>query len=205
MADPLDLSAYAQPLKLKYSFDELQLVSDVSIDGTIALTGATNHAYSNNATVSSILRFGDLQARVSIHFSQQTWTGVWSDERIGNNTIAQYDFVNYPVLLVNKNAIKERWLIKFTSTTTFEVIGEHLGIIANGDTSTDLAPINPNTSEPYFTLLAAGWGTGWSTGYSLRKNTEACAAPFRLARTVLSGGQATGEDNIVIYKRGDTQ
>jgi hypothetical protein len=204
MADPLDLSAYVEPLTARYRIEDMALVNEAQINGQLSLVGAIGRAYDPADTwVSSALIFGDLGSRVHHLFSQASWTGAWSDERIGSNTTAQYNDLLYPLQVNNKNAIRERWALIFTSPTTFNVVGEVSGQIATGNTSTDCAPINPITGEPYFTVLAAGWGSGWATNNVLRFNTDAAHAPVWIARTTISGTATQEDDSFKLQIRGD--
>ena len=82
-------------------------------------------------------------------------------------------------------------------------MGQNVGIIGTGNTTTLLEPLNPNTGQPYFTLDQNGWGTGWSAGNVLRFNTEGCLAPLWLARTVLSGLGTVDDDSVTAQIRGD--
>lgn len=77
----------------------------------------------------------------------------------------------YPITATNRGALTERWVVRMTNSTSFEVIGENVGVIATGNTSADCAPNNPATGVPYFRLPALGWGNGWATGNVLRFNT----------------------------------
>lgn len=187
-ADPLDLSTYTLPVVITDRIEDIVLCSDVQITGEIALSRPLTHDYTAGDTfVSSALVFGDLQSRPAVFFSQETWTGVWDDERIGNNTTAQYNDVLYPVEVENDDAITERWALIFTSTTGFNVVGEVSGLIATGTTGTDTAPVNPVTGSPYFILRKEGWGAGWSSGNVVRFNTIGALAPVWFVRTTLPG------------------
>jgi hypothetical protein len=204
MASPLDLSAYTQPLIARHRVEDMALVNEAQINGQISLVGGISRAYDPADTwVSSALIFGDLGSRVHHQFSQATWTNVWSDERIGNPTTAQYNDLLYPIQVDNKNSIRERWAIIFTSSTSFNIVGEVSGVIGTGNTSTDCAPINPTTGEPYFIVLAAGWGSGWATNNVLRFNTDAAHAPIWVARTTISGAATHNDDSFKIEARGD--
>lgn len=204
MADPLDLSAYTQPLIARYRIEDMALVNEAQINGQLSLVGAISRAYDPVDTwVSSALIFGDIGTRVHHQFSQATWTGEWSDERIGSSTTAQYNDLLYPIQVDNQNAIRERWAIIFTGSTTFNVVGETSGQIATGNTGTDCAPINPVTGEPYFTIIASGWGSGWATNNTLRFNTDAAHAPIWIARTTVSGTPTTEDDSFKLQIRGD--
>ncbi len=202
MAADLDLTGYAQPLQARHRVEDMVLLSDVQINGDIALTAPLTHDYTTNSLISSALLFGDLQAYVTTLFDQQTWTGEWSDALIGSQANAEYDDLNHPVEVLNESAVKERWRVHFTTSTAFQVYGENLGLIATGDTSTDLAPFNPITGDPYFVLRAAGWGSGWAAGNQLRFNTEAGSAPIWIARTILAGATLEG-DSFDLAVRGD--
>ena len=57
----------------------------------------------------------------------------------------------------NAGALTERFALRFTNSTTFECIGEHLGFIGSGTINADFAPINPVGAAPYFTLRALGF------------------------------------------------
>lgn len=71
----------------------------------------------------------------------------------------------------------DEWLIKFSSQTTFDVVSRDRGLIASGNTTTDLMPINPNHGTPYFTLRKGGWSTGWATGNVVRFSTSLSSGP----------------------------
>lgn len=199
----LDLSGYTQPIRVRHRIEDMALLTDVQINGQISLSAPTNHAYPLGSYVSCALLCGDMGARVTSLFDQATWSGVWSDERIGADATATYNDLDYPVEVRNDGAVTERWRINFTSATAFQVIGENLGVIATGDTSTDLSPVNTLTGQPYFTLRAAGWGLGWAAGNQLRFNTIGANAPIWIARTILAGATLDG-DSFDVEMRGDT-
>ncbi len=201
----LDLSGVSQPLKIVDRIEDMAVVTDVQINGVIALSQPLTHDYPLNGTlVSNAVIYGTLYARASIPFDQQTWTNVWSDVLIGQSTSAQFNHVQYPIELNNRSAITERWLLLFTSSSTFNVIGEHVGQILTGQSiGADCAPLNPNTNQPYFTLPAAGFGSGWSSGNVIRFNTFGANVPVWIIEAV-GQGPATSTDFVFCLEvRGD--
>jgi hypothetical protein len=201
---PLNLAGLVEPLHALHHVEDTGLISDTQINGVLTLTRPLTHDYpAQQSRVSSALIIGDLQARAHTLFAQQTWTGEWKDSRIGANTTAQYNETVYPLALSNRGAIEERWALIFTNTNEFRVIGESVGQIAIGNTAADLAPTNPETHAPYFTLHAAGWGSGWAAGNVLRFSTAAANFPIWVARTVLQGPATQTKDSFQIQIRGD--
>ncbi|MFC7459798.1 hypothetical protein [Hydrogenophaga defluvii] len=206
MAADLDLTGYTQPLTARHRIEEMQLLSDVQINGTLGLTAALSREFPMGSLVSSALLFGDMQASVPVLFDLATFT-TWSDTP-GSGATAQYNDVDYPIEVLNNGAQTDRWRIHFltgnpsSGTANFQVISENLGVIATGNTGTDCAPVNLLTGEPYFVIRADGWGLGWSVGNQLRFNTQAAAAPIWVARTVLPGATLAG-DSVSISLRGD--
>lgn len=200
-----DLSGISQPLTITDRIEDMVLVTDVQITGKLTLSQPITHDFIAPETlVANAVIYGDLYAHTSIPFDQQTWTGVWSDQLIGSSVTAQYNNVQYPIVVDNASCIEERWAMIFTSATTVDVVGEHVGeIISNAPISSDIAPINPNTLQPYFTIPFAGWGAGWSSGNVLRFNTSAANAPLWIIQSVAQG-QATGSDyGFCVEFRGD--
>jgi len=201
---PLDLSGYRQPLRAEHRVEDMALVSDTQINGVLTLTRPLTHAYpANESRVSSALIIGDLQARSHTLFSQQTWDGNWSNERIGGNTTAQYNAAVYPIDVSNRGAIEERWALIFSNTNEFRVVGESVGQIAIGNTAAGCSPTNPGTGAAYFVIKAGGWGAGWAAGNVLRFNTAAANYPVWIARTVLQGPSSSTADSFSIQIRGD--
>lgn len=141
-----------------------------------------------------------MNARVTNVFDLGAFT-VWSDAP-GSGATAQYNDIDYPIEVLNNGAVGERWRINFTTTTSFQVIGENLGVITTGTTAADCSPSNGLTGLPYFVIRAAGWGTGWSAGNQLRFNTIGAAAPIWIARTILPGATLEG-DSFSMQLRGD--
>lgn len=202
MAADLSLVGYTPPIKAYHRIEETVLLSDVQINGVVSLTAPLLRDFPLGSLLSGALLYGDLQARVTNVFDHQTWTGVWQGTVIGSGATAQYNDIDYPIEVLNNGAVTERWRIHFLTTTSLQVIGENLGVIATGTTGADLQPINPLTGLPYWTLRAAGWGSGWAAGNQLRFDTVAAAPPTWLARTVLPGAALTG-DSFDAQLRGD--
>ncbi len=204
MADPLDLTAYTQPLVAAHRIEDMVLISEAQINGLIRTVGPLTHSYPANTTqVSSALIFGDLAARVVRSYTQKTWDNVWRDARSGDDTTAKYNDLLYPVQLTNKGSVAQRWAIVFTSSTAFNVVSENMGVIATGTTGSDVAIIDPFTGAYYFRLDYRGWGTGWATGNVLRFDTSAANAPMWLARTTMQGAVEEPTDQFVTQIRGD--
>ncbi len=196
--------AAAAPLSLAHRISDQAVVSDVQIDGKLRVTRQLTHDFPALETyVSSAMIFGDMAARWTGLFEQETWTGEWSDSLIGDAPTASYDSVTYPLVVTNRGTLQERWAIIFTSATSFKVVGEHVGQIAIGDTTNALAPVNPQTGQPYFSISELGWGAGWSTGNVLRFNTIAANHPSWLARCTQQGPATNPDDSFCIGIRGD--
>jgi hypothetical protein len=189
-----------QPLIARNRVEDMSLVTDVQINGQITLAAPLSRAYDVNSFVSSALMFGDMNGRVTGVYDLGAFSS-WSDIP-GSGAAAQYNNIDYPIEVLNNGAVTERWRINFTNTTTFQVIGENLGVIATGTTSADCSPTNQLTGQPYFVIRAAGWGAGWAAGNQLRFNTISAAAPIWIARTVLPGATLEG-DSFSMQMRGD--
>ena len=203
-SDPLDLSAYQQPLQAEMRIEHLSLLTDVQINGQITLQyGLPADFPAADTRVSAALLVGDLGARVANLFTQRTWTNVWSNQRIGDDSVGKYNDVLSPLVVTNRSAITERWAVIFTSTTAFQVLGEEVGVIATGTIAADTAPINPQTGEPYFVIYAAGWGGGWVANNVVRFNTVSASAPVWIARSIEGGPVTAAVDEGRVELRGD--
>ena len=199
-----NVTGYSQPVTVESRIEDMVMVKEAQINGSLTLLRPLSHDYSaNESWVSSALIIGDMRSRIPLFFDQATWTGAWSDTLIGSSATASYNSVLYPPEVTNSGAITERWALIFTNTTTFNVVGEHVGQIMTGTTSADLAPINPATGTPYFTIQSEGWGSGWVAGNVFRLNTVGALAPVWIARTIKQGDSTAANDAFSVLIRGD--
>ncbi|WP_347252836.1 hypothetical protein [Dokdonella sp.] len=199
----IDVTGIAQPVTVEHRIEDMAQVSDVQVSGRLAFTRQITHDYPTGSNISSALVSGDLRAYVSRLFDQATWNGAFTDALVGNAATATFNDVLAPITVTNAGAITERWAIQFTNTTAFQVIGEHVGVIATGTTANDLAPTNPATGKPYFTLRALGWGSGWAAGNVLRFNTIGALFPIWVVRTIQQGPETVTRDAFTLLVRGD--
>lgn len=199
-----NLSPYTLPFKALHRVEDLLTIGDADISGVIKFTSKLTHNFDADETyVSTALLHGDLFSRVENYFEQVSWNSVWSDTSNNTALSAQYNDVLHPIVVTNRGAITERWAIIFNNATQFRVVGEFSGQIAEGDINTLMAPNNPATGAPYFTIPVAGWGLGWAAGNVLRFNTKACGAPLWVARTILQGPYTFQSDRFEIAYRGN--
>ena len=196
-----DMSSYTAPLTAKYRIMDIALVIETDISGRVTLSTPITHDYSTAAVFSSMLLAGDMQARAFNVFGQKSWSGVWSDSLIGDATTSQLQVTNNPIVVTNRDAIEERWALVFTSATAFNIIGQTVGQIGTGTTSTLTAPINPMTGYPYFSIPAAAWGTGWSANNVVRINTAAAKYPVWIGNAIQQhqGSSADNYDFTIGY------
>lgn len=192
-----------------HRIEHMSLITDVQLNGSITLQTASAHDFPAGATVSSALLFGDLQSNVTNQFTQRTWNSSnpnWGTAPDSSGTTsAQYNSVAYPIEVANHGAVEEKWALIFSDTSNFSIVSESRGVIGSGNISTDCAPINPETTTPYFTVRKDGWGSGWATANVLRFDTLGALAPFWIARTVVPGQGTTSSDSFTLSPRGDSQ
>lgn len=198
-----DVSSYSQPVKIEHRIEDMIKVTDVGIDGTLKLARPLTHDYPQGAAVSSALIIGDMRARVSVLFDQGSWTSVWADSVIGDVATGTYDDIHYPIEVTNAGTFTERWALVFTNATSFYVMGEHLGVIGSGNTTTDFSVKNPVSNTPYFTIRAAGYGNGFSAGNVIRFNTIGAMAPVWEALTCQVGELSGVEFKPTVQIRGN--
>lgn len=204
MSATLNLTGFTAPYVIKHTIADLARLVAVDINGTLTLNKALSHAFPKDTSrVSSLLYAGTLQARISNLFAQATWTSVWQDTVIGTPPLCQYNDAQYPLVVTNEGAYPDRFLVQFTSSTAFRVIGENLGIIGVGDTTQDCSPINSLTSQPYFTIDYRGWGSGWSVGNCLRFNLVGACYPVDLIRAVQPSEPTGADDSIELLLVGN--
>jgi len=204
----MDLSSYTQPIVAVHTRADMVLCVDAQITGQISWNRPLTNAYpAASSYVSSALIAGDLQAQYSNLFTQVTWNlhpaTLWEDVVQGTNTTAAFDDVTYPIEVIDRDCITQRWALIFTSATAFNIVGEHKGVIATGNTSTNVAPINGATGNPYFVINHLGFGGGWSTGNAIRFNTTGAGKPIWFARTTLAGAAVSTEDKFSTQLRWD--
>jgi len=202
-ANPLDLTGYTEPLTAEHRIEDRVVIVNIQSDGTLELNAPLQHDYTNtDSLASAILHQGDLKARVSLLFDQETWTGIFSDSLIGDVVPAEYNDVQYPISVANESAVDDRWAVVFTSSSSFECYSETRGLIGYGSTLSDFSPMNAQNGLPFFTIYADGWGSGWSAGNVMRFNTKAGNAPVWAIRVVRPGFSAVDSDGAKIQIRG---
>lgn len=203
-ADPLNLSAYTLPAIVRDRIEFATQCADVQITGEIGLLAPLPRAFPSGSMVSAAIAYGDMQGRVTNIFDQATYSaGVWSDTLSGSPAAGTYNTVVYPFAVANESAIDERWAIRFLTSTNVEVIGETVGVILTASISSEIAPINPVSGAPYFTIAAAGWGSGWASNNVLRFNTVSATKPVWAARTIRPGEITEPTDEVRIQAYGN--
>lgn len=175
---------YTAPLTAKYRIMDIALVLETDISGRVTLSTPITHDYSTAAVLSSMLLAGDMQARAFNVFSQKSWTSIFSDTLIGDKATSQLQITNNPIVVTNRDAITERWALVFTSASAFKIIGETVGEIGAGSTTTTTSPLNPMTGYPYFTIPAAAWGIGWAANNVVRLNTDSAKYPVWIGNAI---------------------
>lgn len=199
-----NVAGYSQPVKVEHRIEDMSVVREVQINGEVTFTRPLTHNYPTGSYLSSALVAQDLASRVSVFFDQGSWNGTtWQDNLSGDPATGTYNDILSPMAVSNIGAVTERWCLRFTSSTGFQIIGEHIGVIGTGSINTLTAPLNPATNAAYFTLPILGWGIGWATGNVIRFNTVGAMFPIWVVRTTQQGVESVVNDSFTLLVRGD--
>ena len=208
-----DVSSMTMPVKVRHTVGDLRQITDAQITGQLTLARPLTHTYpAGESVVASCLIHGDRRARVSAVWDQATWNGTWSDSLVGSEATATLDTITHPIVVTNEGAETERWLLRWTSTTNVELIGERRGLVYSGPFTADIAPINPRTRDenglngaPYLHIPLAANGGGWSAGNVVRINTIGALADIWIARSIQQSDEplGDGEDGVELYALGN--
>lgn len=202
----------AMPITVRHTVADLRQITDAQITGELALSRPLTHDYPLGSVVASCLIHGDRRARVSAVWDQQTWDATWSDTRVGAEAVATLDTIAHPIEVTNEGAETERWVLRWTSTTNVELIGQRRGLVFSGPFTADIAPVNPRTRNPdgsggvpYLRIPVAANGGGWSTGNAVRINTVGALADIWIARSIQQSDAPSGDgaDGVEIYALGN--
>lgn len=207
------VAGLAQPLTVRHTVADLRMITDAQITGDLTLARPLSHTFpAGESVVASCLIHGDRRARVSAVWDQQTWNGTWSDSIVGNEATATLDTIAHPIVVTNEGAETERWILRWTSTTNVELIGQRRGLVYSGPFTANIAPINPRTREPdgtggvpYLVIPVAANGGGWSAGNIVRINTVGAIAPLWIARAIQQSDEPLddGADGCELYALGN--
>lgn len=205
----LDLSPYQMPLTAHTVQEEANRLMNTHITGKLVLQFPVSRDYAAGETfISSAVIGADggtLQVRATEPFAQRSFTNNWKDEIQGDPVLARLNVKDFPIDLTDDGAITGRWMLHFTSASGFSLYEENLGLVAYSDTVSDLAPVNPASGKPFFTLRAAAFGGGWQTGNVIRFNTEGTQVPVWVCRAVTpSAEKQTHKDGFMMCLRGNT-
>lgn len=201
-----DVTGYAQPVTVRHRIEDMAVVSEVNIDGQLRFTRPLTHDYPLGSYVSSAIMGAEigsnLSARVSLVFDQQTLGNTWADTLVGNAATGTFNHAQYPITTTNAGAVTERFAVRFLNSTTFELIGENLGVVGGGNTAEDFVLLDPVTNQPRLIIPALGWGLGWAAGNVLRINTVDAMLRAWALMTVLQGPATVPDDSWYLLARG---
>lgn len=108
-----------------------------------------------------------------------------------------YDETAYPLVLDNRGTVTDSFTITFTDATNFGCTGVEEGSLGSGLITSDFAPINPNTGQPYFTLDKNGWGGSWVNGDTVTFKTVAAGVAVWL-KEIVPAATAAESFNLMV-------
>jgi hypothetical protein len=160
----------------------------VGNQATIDLGSQLQNTYAAGSVCAMVIDLSDIKA------SAESWTET--------SAAGTYDEASNPLEFDAMGTVDDDFTLEFSDATNFTVTGLKEGNIGSGDISTDFAPTNPNTSTPYFTLRAAGWGGTWAAGDTITFTTHPAAAGIWI-KEIWAAGAAIGSNMVPIRLYGE--
>ena len=158
--------------KEKHTIASAPAVSGTQVTITITGTLANSYTVAGGARLASAIEYLDLECSVT------NWAIT------GSGT---YNNTSYPPETDNLGTVEQTWTLEWLTATTFSCTGDGVGALADGVTTGDYSPINPDTGKPYFILRSAGHGGTHIAGDTIVFQTHGAEAAFYLQLTGPAG------------------
>mgnify|MGYP000887730670 FL=1 len=100
--------------------------------------------------------------------------------------------------------VEQTWTLTFATSTTFNITGDLLGLVAAGNVSSPTAPNNPAYGVPYFTIDAAVFGGSFLAGDTVVFSTSPCAVPIWVKRVIPAGAGTVSNNKSSFYIDGES-
>lgn len=157
---------------------------------TIASPGLANAYNASNSSISSVYAAGDVKTNVSVP---------------AKTSAAGTINAGAPILGDNLGTVEQDWTVTFTTATAFTIVGDQLGSVGSGNTTSDATPGNPLASgKPYFTLPAGFWGGTWAPGDTVTFTTNPAAVPIWYRHNVPAGAAVVSGNRVIIGIDGES-
>lgn len=121
------------------------------------------------------------------------------------STGGTYNHTANPIQFDGRSAIYQQWTLTFTSATAFNLVGDTLGAVGSGNITSNLAPVNPDFSQPYFTLQSSGWNGAFTAGNTVTFLTTPAMPPKVWAKFIVPAGAGASIERDLFYWFGDVE
>lgn len=115
-----------------------------------------------------------------------------------------FDTAGNPITVDSIAGIEQNWTVTFTSSTSFNCVGDVVGAVGSGNTSSAFQPTNANFSKPYFVIPAAAWGGTWANGNTVTFTTHPAAIPVWYKRVIPPGANSLTGNKVVVGIDGES-
>jgi len=131
--------------------------------------------------------------------SVETSYSGWTETAAGTGTYAEATGLTLP----NVGTVYDTWMITFTSSTDFTVVGTNSGTLASGSTASSYNATNPNGGY-YFQLDSSGWSGSWASGDTIAFTTSPASFPIWMKNVVPTGSASTSLNAPIIVVTGES-
>ena len=163
--------------------DAVSWAADVA---TIGLTAAIGTAFAAGAFVSSVLvDIDNCNARAD-SYDKASLVG------------STFDEINYPILVDRVGTDEETITLTVLDGSTYSVLSDTRGSLANGQFATDYEYTHPDLSASCFVIPAAAWGGVHTAGEALQFQIHPAAVPIYIVYTVTAGAAESAGENVAL-------
>lgn len=159
--------------------EEFRTISGAPVVVGLQVTITTSTPLGRDYTTAASARAATVYEAGTVAASVDNW--------VETSTLGTYDESASPVAVDSIGTVEQTWILEVTDATHFTLTGDTLGAVGTGSTAADFAPINPDHTKPFLTILAAGWAGTWAAGDTIVFQTHPAAVPIWVDRTTPAG------------------
>ncbi len=162
-------------------------VGDVA---TLSFTPALVNGYiAANTRVSSVIQAGTVEALNGTVVATVAGSGTFDSVYLAMDSIG---------------TVEQQWTLTFSDATSFSIVGDILGSVGSGTTSSGATPTNNDYSKPYFTITNTAFAGVFANGDTLVFTTSPAAIPIWQKRTIPAGTASLSNNKVIVGVDGES-